>query len=212
MCALKARGVSESTCRQQPFVFLPPFSAQATCALPVAVWHPPSLGSCPGLRFLLLPSLPAPSLEGLINHRLATAQALFCMEKRRPPCLSLEIADSVHTSHRIAELSALQSCNSIFKLLLKLVICLYFGLSPRVGAVCMSGNGWEKVKWKSCLLLNCHNLPPRSSPVFRSCPRAAYSVLRYQFTLSIEVQCAGWSEYTGLEGSLVHARKLQTGF
>lgn len=140
MCALKARGVSESTCRQQPLVFLPPFSAQASCALSVAVWHLPFLGSCPGLRFLL-PPLSAPSLEGLINHRLATAQALLCMEERRPPCLSLEIADSVHASHRIAELSALQSCNSIFKLLLKLVICLYFGLSPRVGAVCMSGNG-----------------------------------------------------------------------
>ena len=139
-CTLKARGVSESTCRQQPFLFLPPFSAQAICALSVAMWHLPFLGSCPGLHFPL-PSLPAPSLEGLVSHRSAAVRALLCREERRPPCLSLEIADSVHTSCRTAELSVLQSCNSIFKLLLKLMIYLYFGLGPRVGAICMSGNG-----------------------------------------------------------------------
>ena len=181
------------------------------CPLPAR--HLTSLGACPGLCFPL-PSLPTPSGGGLVNSNSTGNYPLLLLgaEVRRPPYWSLEIEDSVHTSCRTAKLSAMQSCNPIFKLLMKLMIYLYFDLSPGVGAVCMSGNGWEKVRWKSRLLLNCHYLPPLPSLVLRPCPCTAYHMLRYQFTLSVEVLLAGWAEYAGLEGSLVHARNLRTGF
>lgn len=83
----------------------------------------------------------------------------FCPAQRRGGhCVKVQKLENLFTLLAGQQSCIAELCNSVFKLLMKLFICLYFGLSPGVGAACMSGNGWERVKWKSRLLLNCYDL------------------------------------------------------
>lgn len=149
------------------------------CLCPLCSCVAPSL---PGI----LPSSfsPAPSLEALVNHRSATTSALalcfWSAQKRGGSCVEVQKARIVFTL--LAGQQSYWHCRAVIQF--SSFYWNWWSINAWAsiqGLVlfCMDGNSWEKVKWKSGLLLNGHHLPSLCSPALRSCPCAVYRGLRY---------------------------------